>query len=72
LLTGDTSAVPARFSNAAGVRTLNKPVDSLCLVSLMDELLQAEQMPCAAHASTPYRPRALRGPSDSSCTADPL
>ncbi len=47
LLTGDTSAVPARFSNAAGVRTLNKPVDTLCLVSLMDELLQGAQMPCA-------------------------
>jgi hypothetical protein len=48
LLTGDTSAVPARFSNAAAVRTLNKPVDTLCLVSLMDELLQGIQIPCVA------------------------
>ena len=41
LLTGDTSAVPARFSNEVGLRILNKPVDALRLVSLMDELLQA-------------------------------
>lgn len=40
LLTGDTSAVPARISQEAGVRMLNKPVDAQRLVSLMDELLQ--------------------------------
>jgi CheY-like chemotaxis protein len=43
LLTGDTSAVPARFSRESGVRILNKPVDAARLVSLMDELLQTHQ-----------------------------
>jgi two-component system CheB/CheR fusion protein len=43
LLTGDTSAVPARFSSAAGVRMLNKPVDTQRLVAWMDELLQAAE-----------------------------
>jgi CheY-like chemotaxis protein len=42
LLTGDTSAVPARFSNEAGIRMLNKPVDAQRLVALIDELLHAE------------------------------
>src|SRR5688500_12310493 len=37
LLTGDTSAVPARLSSEAGVRLLNKPLDAQRLVSLMDE-----------------------------------
>jgi len=44
LLTGDTSAVPARFSSEFGVRMLNKPVDAPRLVSLMDELLQTRQV----------------------------
>ena len=42
LLTGDTSAVPARLSNEAGIRMLNKPVDAQRLVALIDELLHAE------------------------------
>jgi PAS domain S-box-containing protein len=44
LLTGDTSAVPARFSSESGVRILNKPVDAPRLVSLMDELLQTHHV----------------------------
>jgi CheY-like chemotaxis protein len=39
LLTGDTSAVPARLSSEAGIRMLSKPVDAERLVSLIDELL---------------------------------
>lgn len=42
LLTGDTSAVPARLSSEAGIRMLNKPVDTQRLIALMDELLHAE------------------------------
>ncbi len=44
LLTGDTSAIPARFSNEAGVRILCKPVDAQRLVVLIDELVHAENL----------------------------
>jgi two-component system, sensor histidine kinase len=43
LLTGDTSAVPAHFSSEAGIRMLNKPIDTQHLVGLIDELLHAEE-----------------------------
>lgn len=39
LLTGDTSAIPARVANQAGIRMLNKPVDAQRLVAVVDELL---------------------------------
>lgn len=39
LLTGDTSAVPARIAGGAGIRMLNKPVDAQRLTALVDELL---------------------------------
>ena len=38
LLTGDTSAIPARFANTARLRLLNKPVDAQRLVSVIEEL----------------------------------
>lgn len=41
LLTGDTSAVPARLAREAGIRMLNKPVDSHRLVAVVDELLHS-------------------------------
>jgi CheY-like chemotaxis protein len=50
LLTGDTSAVPARLSNEAGIRMLNKPVDAQRLVALIDELLHAERRRVSEHA----------------------
>jgi PAS domain S-box-containing protein len=50
LLTGDTSAVPARLSSEAGIRMLNKPVDARRLVALIDELLHAEDRRAAEHA----------------------
>lgn len=40
LLTGDTSAVPARIVNGTGIRMLNKPVDARRLAAVIDELLQ--------------------------------
>jgi DNA-binding response OmpR family regulator len=40
LLTGDTSAVPAKLATEAGLRMLNKPVDAARLVAVMDELLR--------------------------------
>jgi CheY-like chemotaxis protein len=40
LLTGDTSAVPARIVNGTGIRMLNKPVDARRLGAVIDELLQ--------------------------------
>jgi DNA-binding NtrC family response regulator len=42
LLTGDTSAVPARLANSARLKLLNKPVDAERLVAAMGELLLAE------------------------------
>lgn len=39
LLTGDTSAIPARIAGGAGIRMLNKPVDARRLTALVDELL---------------------------------
>jgi PAS domain S-box-containing protein len=41
LLTGDTSAVPARLAGEAGIRILNKPVDGQRLVAVVDELLHS-------------------------------
>lgn len=41
LLTGDTSAIPARIANSAGLRMLNKPVDAQRLVAVVDELVRA-------------------------------
>lgn len=41
LLTGDTSAVPARLASEAGIRMLNKPVDGQRLVAVVDELLHS-------------------------------
>jgi two-component system, sensor histidine kinase len=41
LLTGDTSAVPARLVNGPGIRMLTKPVDAARLVAVMDELLRS-------------------------------
>jgi PAS domain S-box-containing protein len=43
LLTGDTSAVPARLVNCPATRMLNKPVDAQRLVAVMDELLRSAQ-----------------------------
>lgn len=40
LLTGDTSAVPARLVNGTSIRMLNKPVDARRLAAVIDELLQ--------------------------------
>jgi CheY-like chemotaxis protein len=40
LLTGDTSAVPARVVDGTGMRMLSKPVDAHRLVTVIDELLQ--------------------------------
>jgi CheY-like chemotaxis protein len=50
LLTGDTSAVPARFSNEAGMRVLNKPVDAQRLIALIDELLHVGDRRAPEHA----------------------
>lgn len=41
LLTGDTSAIPARVAQGADVRVLSKPVDAQRLVTVIDELTHA-------------------------------
>ena len=43
LLTGDTSAVPARIASGTDIRMLNKPVDARRLSTIIDELLQPSQ-----------------------------
>jgi two-component system, sensor histidine kinase len=61
LLTGDTSAIPARLVNSAGIRVLNKPVDGEKLVAIVEELLHTRGVDGPAAGIAANRRSAVTG-----------